>query len=122
MGSGVAKAIREKWPQVYNGYMTSPRGREMLGTAWMVNINDKLYVANCYTQEYYGRNGKFASVDAVQDSLRTVVSWANVLKLSIYMPRIGCGLGGLTWEADVEPIVRKIGNTFNNVDIYVCDL
>lgn len=121
MGSGVAKAIREKWPQVYEGYMSSPKGKSMLGTAWLVNLNDKLYIANCYTQEFYGREGKFATVDAIRESLRTVANWANVLNLPVYMPRIGCGLGGLSWEADVEPIVQEIGNTYKEVDIYVCD-
>jgi len=42
--------------------------------------------------------------------------------LPIYMPRIGCGLGGLDWDTEVGPIVEKINELYPRVEVFVCDL
>lgn len=124
MGSGVAKAIRDKWPQVYEAYMKQPKGKAMLGSCALVRVDegrDDLFVANLYTQQFYGYGGgKYASTQAIETSLSQCSNWADMYDLPIFMPKIGCGLGGLRWE-DVEPIVEEINALYNN-KIYVCDL
>lgn len=125
MNSGVAKAIRAKWPIVYDKYMLAPSGRTMLGSAQLVEIEgfNDLYVVNCYTQVFYGYGGgKYADKDAIHRALYQVFFWAYQLGLPIYMPRIGCGLGGLSWEKDVEPTVRFHEESFPGVKVYICDL
>ena len=124
MGSGVAKVIRETWPQAYESYMNHPKGKAMLGCCSLIRINegrDDLFVANLYTQMFYGYGGKYASVQAIETSLSQCANYGDVYDLPIYMPRIGCGLGGLDWENDVEPIVQKVNEYYRN-DIYICDL
>ena len=125
MGSGVAKAIREKWPTAYNVYMAEPKGKAMLGTANMIavgDLNDQLWVANCYTQVFYGYGGgQYADADAIERSIGQVAQWADIYNLPIFMPKIGCGLGGLKWE-DVLPGVERINENNNRVTIYICDL
>ena len=123
MASGVAKDIRARWPIVYDEYMKSPKGAAMLGTAQLVRINegqDDLFVANCYTQQFYGYGGgSYADTQSIADSLYAVAHHSDVFYLPIFMPRIGCGLGGLDWEKDVEPIVEDIAKLR---DVFVCDL
>ncbi len=125
MGSGVAKAIRKTWPQVYDAYMHHPKGNAMLGCCALVRIDegrDDLFVANLYTQTFYGYGGgKYANPRAIETSLSQCANYGDVYDLPIYMPRIGCGLGGLDWENDVEPIVQKINEYYRN-DIYICNL
>jgi len=125
MGSGVAKAIRKTWPQVYEAYMHHPKGSAMLGCCSLVRIDegrDDLFVANLYTQQFYGYGGgKYASAQAIETSLSQCANYGDMYDLPIYMPRIGCGLGGLDWENDVEPVVQKINEHYRN-DIYICDL
>jgi O-acetyl-ADP-ribose deacetylase (regulator of RNase III) len=124
MGSGVAKAIRRKWPQVYQSYMNHPKGKVMLGCCALVPIDegrDDLFVANLYTQQFYGYGGgKYADTTSIETSLSQCAIYADMYDLPIFMPRIGCGLGGLKWD-DVEPIVLKISERTRN-PIYVCDL
>lgn len=124
MGSGVALAIRKKWPTAYSAYMDNPGGKAMLGTCQLVSIYDdeSLWVANCYTQVFYGKNGKFANADAVGRSMSTCLRYADVFGLPVYMPRIGCGLGGLDWDKEVLPQLEAVSEEFNRVLIYVCDL
>lgn len=124
MNSGVAKAIREKWPIVYEKYMEQPYGKTMLGTAHLIAIyeNDSLFVANCYTQVFYGRGGRFAGPQAIRQSLGQVCKMADFYDLPVYIPKIGCGLGGLDWESEVEPIVQSLADRYERINIFVCEV
>ena len=122
MGSGVAKAIRDKWPGAYEAYKRMPIGRTMLGTAQVVNVDDQdqLFIANCFTQIFYGKNGRFADPTAIERSLNHAYEWADLYCLPIYMPKIGAGLGGLDWETEVAPIVERVNNQWPRVETFVC--
>lgn len=123
MGSGVAKAVKEKWPEVYQQYMSLPKGGHMLGTLAVTSISDDLHVGNLYSQEYYGRDGKvYADIDAIEKGLRKALAYANSHELDLYLPQIGCGLGGLSWEGEVGPLLTKLSYEEPNVRIYVCVL
>lgn len=76
MGSGVAKAIREKFPQAYTEYKklcdrTKPES--LLGVTQLVQITDDLYVANMFTQLNYGADGKqYASIVAIREAISSL--------------------------------------------------
>lgn len=123
MNSGVAKAIRNRWPLVYEMYRTRPRGKSMIGIVDMISVDpcDKLWVANCYTQVFYGYGGgRYADLDAIDTCLRGVSIYAQMYELDIYMPRIGCGRGGLDWDSEVRPIVENVNRLYETT-IYVCE-
>lgn len=124
-GSGVAGAIRKKWPGVYEAFMRMPSGKTMLGAAHLIRIHpdkDTLYVANCYTQVFYGSNGRFADPEAIRKSLNQAYGFADLYDLDIYMPQIGCGLGGLDWETEVKPIVVALDENYSRINTYVCKI
>lgn len=72
MGSGVALAIRNKFPKAYAEYLAlcaRKEPEELLGTTQLVQITDDLYVANMFTQLNFGGDGKvYASLDAVRSA------------------------------------------------------
>lgn len=123
MNSGVAKAIRNRWPIVFETFKSRPRGKNMLGIVDMISVDpsDQLWVANCYTQVFYGYGGKFANPEAIHTCLRGVAIYADLYDLDVYMPRIGCGLGGLDWEKEVHPIVEDVNSHHETLNFYVCD-
>ena len=56
MGSGVAKAIRDKWPQVFTSYYSKYQkfcieGKSLLGEIDVCPINEHLFVVNLFGQE-----------------------------------------------------------------------
>lgn len=119
MGSGVAKAIRARWPAAYaqyKGYYDSINGELPLGVAQIVAVeyqdNEVIkFVANCITQQYYGYDNKtYASLNAIISSLKEVVEFAYKYNYSVALPPIGCGLGGLSWS-DVGPVIEEIFNS-----------
>lgn len=129
MGSGVALALRTKWPQIFQGYRNLCEsysfGIELLGCVQFVSISSifdkEIIVGNLITQHEYGRDGKrYADVNAIEKALSTACQHVSLYKLPLYMPKIGCGLGGLNWGDDVHLIVERLSAVYN-VDIFVCD-
>jgi O-acetyl-ADP-ribose deacetylase (regulator of RNase III) len=122
MGSGVAKAILEKWPVVKEEYLKVPDSVRTLGSVNFVAVDmteDKpLVVCNAFTQENYGCDGaRYASLGAIAKSMLFVMLRAFEWGVKdIYLPRIGCGHGGLDWDTEVKPLLEVI---FNNEDINV---
>ncbi len=128
MGSGVALAIRNKWSQVYteyNEYVSNVTGTpaDLLGLVQIVDIDTTLKVANCFTQVNYGNDGhKYANIDAVEETLSGVFTYASLYDLPIFLPTIGCGLGGLSWVNEVEPILKSLSEEYPQISVTVCTI
>jgi len=120
MGSGVALAIKNKWPSAYTTYRSVPTGKQMLGACIIVTIEEDLFVANCFTQVFYGIGGRFASPDAIKESLQRAFEWAMYFDVPLYMPKIGSARGGLDWDTEVVPIISKLEGIYPQVKPYIC--
>lgn len=105
MGSGIAKQIRDKYPNVFNEYssvmskvpIASRLGKCQITTA----IPNKLFIANLFGQFHYApRDIKHTDYTALGIALRNLQRWKNtfVPDFTVYLPfGIGCGLGGGDW-------------------------
>ena len=125
MGSGIAGAIAGKWPSVRDAYMdfinqkkaSAPfQSSSLLGTVQRVAVRPNLIVVNAFTQDFFGADGKrYASPEAISKALNNIFGYVedrvqndemfDPTRFHVYMPQIGCGLGGLSWDTDVEPVV-----------------
>lgn len=99
-GSGIAKQIREQYPQAWLLDESTQRGdRRKLGTIRVVRDRDKIIV-NLYGQYEYGRDKVHVDYTALARGLCELKTWA--LQQGewpkIGMPRIGCGLAGGDWQ------------------------
>lgn len=104
MGSGVALAVKQKWPNVFANYENCGM---VLGCAYPVAVTESLVVWNAITQESYGA-GRQVSYDAIETCFagineRVVSSKLGKADRHIHIPLIGCDRGGGKWE-----IVRSI--------------
>lgn len=130
MNSGVAKAVREKYEKAYTQYMRlfdsfKDNNDFLVGSAQVVRVNDKnLHVANLFTQLRYGYDSiEYAHTTHVYKSLLSLGStiYSNgELPTTVYMPRIGCGYGGLTWDR-VLPCIEHALRHYP-MKVIVCDL
>lgn len=121
MGSGVAKAVRNKFPEAYNEYRDwfakhcSTYNEEYLPLGeyqFVCADNRDLIVVNAITQhEYLGFRG-------IRENRRYVSYWAifkalsgiqhnNTFEWDLHIPRIGAGLGGGDWKEIVKHIERS---------------
>jgi O-acetyl-ADP-ribose deacetylase (regulator of RNase III) len=112
MGSGVALAVKEKYPEVFKDYRdryeNPTRFGLTLGEAYAVTIQGtKLTVWNAITQEGFGRGVRQVSYDAIQTCFAKIDNlakqYADYFPAEIHIPAIGAGLGGGNWE-----IIREI--------------
>lgn len=115
MGSGLAKAIREKWPIVYKNYLEWFNSNEtMLGKIQVVNISNKLKVINLAGQDNYGyRNTKFTSYDAFWDCLNEIKKQIPKGSRLNFPVNIGCGLGGGDWGVISTMIIEALSDDYN---------
>lgn len=114
MGSGVALAIKKKWPSAFFAYNVAHRamgGLKLGDVVWATTFDQKL-IANCVTQESYGRDGKrYVDYDAVRSCMREVNRrCAELPHDAIAMPMIGAGLGGGDWSVISKVIEEEIVN------------
>lgn len=121
MGSGIARAIYEKWPRVREDYINY--GSMELGTIQPVAVGKELWVVNCFTQEYYGADKKkYADIGAIVDCLQSVSLLAQSLPIwDIYSPRIGCGLGGLDCDSEVVHAFEQTAR-LSPIQFTICDI
>lgn len=126
MRSGIAKQIREKWPEVYDVYKQHTvlagciTSKELLGTIDVVKINYRSdrYVINMYSQAEYGYDGsRFTSYDAFAEALEEIRKAVPIGKSIGFPKNIGCGLGGGNWDIVSAMIEAVLGRT-HNVYIY----
>lgn len=117
MGSGVAKAIRERYPQVYKDYMHAyESGNLHLGTVVYTKINSDLIIASAVTQRFYGRvaNKRYVSYSAIDMAFEDIHNTAYVKNLHVHFPQIGAGRGGGDWsiiESHIVPRLRHLLST-----------
>lgn len=109
MGSGVAKYVREKWPEAYEDYKefcsTTENSAELVGYNHYFDVSNDSgakVLINAITQNTFGE-GKQARYTAILECVDQADLDCDDLTddegiLHIAIPLIGCGLGGLKWE------------------------
>ena len=127
MGSGIAKTIKETYPDAYKMDCSTLYGdKNKLGTFTHVEVQnayfpDKtVYVVNAYTQYTYGRkDGEvYANYDAIKNvmiQIRNFFSDTPITELKIGLPRIGAGLARGDWNI----ISKIIEDVFGTKKVYV---
>jgi hypothetical protein len=102
-------------------------GPHNLGQTQMVEVGPDLWVANCFSQNYYGRDGRrYADPFAIYKAFTALLKWLKgrpeAIPLPLYMTRIGCNNGGLDWDQDVLPVLQMACHTQDyRATITVCD-
>lgn len=132
MNSGVAKAIREKWPEVYELYKEKydeiinsilPTSR-LLGEAQIITLKDEYLendilqkVVNLFAQDYYGYDGRrYTSYDAFWNCLNVLKNNTPPNSSYAFPYKIGCVRGGANWEIIRTMIEEVLGD--REVHIY----
>jgi len=97
MGSGVARIIRNKYPEAYERY-AAQRPYYILGEVIPVKVADDLTIINAITQNLYGTDKRHADYDAIRQAMKGAIHLINTNQFSttreLHMPFIGAGLAG----------------------------
>ena len=129
MNSGVAKAIRERWPIVYTTYWnTFLTESNLLGKILLVDINDyephtwpkQPAIINMFSQEFYGYDGKrYTSYDAFWSCLEHIKETVPKGSKIAFPYKIGCDRGGANWNVILSMISETLGTDYNVTICYL---
>ena len=118
MGSGVAKAIRAKYPEAYLADCMTTRGdRLKMGTVTRtVSQKDGRHIFNLYAQYNYGTETRQVDYEMMYRSLQNLKQGMKTIKDPVLaLPRLGSGLAGGDWHV----IKAMIEATFPDEIVYV---
>lgn len=107
MGSGVAKAVRDKFPEAYKTYRAEHEYYTLvLGEiVWWCNDDYTLWIANALTQDEYGTDRRYVNYAAIAKVFTEIFRQVRISKRPVHFPKIGSGLGGGSWEI-IEQIIN----------------
>jgi O-acetyl-ADP-ribose deacetylase (regulator of RNase III) len=102
MGSGVALAVKRKYPGAYTDYVTIHEEEGLdLGFAYPFCPTAELVIWNAITQDGFGMPTRNCSYDAIQscfEQINHAVSFLEDVVSELHIPLIGAGLGGGNWN------------------------
>jgi O-acetyl-ADP-ribose deacetylase (regulator of RNase III) len=115
---GLAAHVESHWPALAADYRAACRaGTLTLGGVlpWLDEASG-VWIYNLATQQHPGAD---ARLDAIDSSVRAAIEHARANGVStIYLPRIGAGIGGLRWE-DLEATLSSVSADADDVDLVV---
>lgn len=115
MGSGVAKAIRAIYPEVYADYRREYETNGLtLGVAYPFTVSSALKVWNAITQDQFGTDRRQVNYDAIATCFKQINDYiavghegmADLQPNEIHIPMIGAGLGGGNWNI-IKTIIEE---------------
>jgi O-acetyl-ADP-ribose deacetylase (regulator of RNase III) len=123
MGSGIAKQLADKYPEVLEAdklqYELTESAAEQLGTVSSATLPSGQVVYNLYTQIF---PGKYFDLDAFVTALKTMAKllpeWHEEPRPKIGLPYIGCGIGGYRHPDTIELVVASV---LKDYDVYMVE-
>ena len=121
MQSGVAKLLKDAYPDCFKNYeIDLLRGYGLGNVSWTYlysspeSISRDLVIASCITQEFYGRDPdvRYVSYDAVSDAFDVVFEQAKADNWVVNLPKIGAGLGNGDWFI-IERLIIESARKYN---------
>lgn len=107
LGTGLALKISRKWPDVQAAFKKYARtGKFTGGQLWTLEPNSDrpgfVYLAT-QPDMYH------ATLPYLRKAIRGLAKWADKNSIeSVALPKIGSGLGKLSWHEDVKPLLVEL--------------
>ncbi len=110
MGAGIAKQIKEHFPQAYRVDQNTPKGdKKKLGTytvVWVKNKTHTFAIINAYTQYDFSGTGVLVNYEAVRKIFAQIKK--DFQGQRIAYPKIGAGLAKGDWEMITKIIDQEL--------------
>lgn len=124
MGSGFAKEVRSRYPELYKEYHDTylKRGLAMGEVVWYP-VTSNLVIANAITQNKFGYDGKkYVSYDALDDAFKAISIMTESVRIeypvvNLHFPLIGAGLAGGEWSI-ISTIIEET-NPISQKNLYI---
>lgn len=120
MGRGLALQFKEVFPENFKSYAVACKQNQVQPGRMFVYETDQLtnprYIINFPTKRHWRDKSRIEDIDAGLIALAEQIRSHNILSIAI--PALGCGLGGLDW-LEVRPRIEKILEQFSRLTAVV---
>ena len=118
MGKGLALQFKGKFPDYFKDYKyRCTKDRVKLGRVnpYCLDKDNNKWLVSFPTKYHWRDKSEISSIKSGLSGLRNFC--VNFRVISVAIPKLGCGLGGLDWN-DVKPLVEEV---FGDVtfDVYI---
>jgi len=114
MGAGIAKQVKKQLPDLFHTDMLDERrSSQRLGSYSYAHIDTSVgkgLGVNLYTQ--YDKGANF-DINALTNSLRALRR-SRLMLPNIYLPKIGSGIGGGSWN-EIKKVIEKELKNYNTI-------
>lgn len=120
MGKGIALQFKKEFPQNNRQYIAACKAGELQPGKLLVVKERKLdgerIIINFPTKTEWYQKSKYEYIEAGLKELVNVIRQYQIVSIAI--PPLGCGNGGLKWEK-VKPMMERYLGQLNDVDIQI---
>lgn len=108
MGGGLAKAFKNKYPDMFDDYAAMcSMGMIKVGEFTMFkNPDDGKVILNLPTKLNWRDPSELEYIEKGLDSFARY-NFSTEKLTTFAFPKLGCGLGGLSWESQVKPLMES---------------
>ncbi|MFI0404266.1 macro domain-containing protein [Actinomadura sp. 3N508] len=118
MGKGLALQFKRAFPAAFTAYAEAcADGRVRPGTILPVPLDGGRWILHFPTKRHWRSRSRLDDIESGLGDLARVL--ADLKIVSVAVPPLGCGHGGLDWEAVHPLITAKLGPPDVEVRLYV---
>jgi hypothetical protein len=124
MGAGLAKVVADNWPNVPRSFALQlrayPRQMPFCNVPFDRHGTRSVQLVGFPTKKHWSDDSSLTLIASGLHRLRTLMLGDDDVQ-TVLMPHLGCGHGGLSWYADVLPVVESLPRRCRR-RIVICDL
>ncbi|OBU10122.1 hypothetical protein AYY19_09925 [Photobacterium aquimaris] len=121
MGAGVALAFKQKYPEMFKDYVKQCKKgliRPGRPSVWETGdmFSKKLEIINFPTKDHWRKPSEY---EYIESGLSWLAAYLDKKQnVTVTLPALGCGHGGLDWEQVKDLIQRHLGHTPNKILVF----
>jgi O-acetyl-ADP-ribose deacetylase (regulator of RNase III) len=116
MKKGIAVEFSNRYPNMYEAYRVMCREKRIKpGDAWFYKTQDRI-IANLATQNRPGPDARYAWITESLEKALERMEYNGIDRISI--PRLGCGIGGLSWDQVYYNLVSNFEESPITIEVW----
>jgi O-acetyl-ADP-ribose deacetylase (regulator of RNase III) len=116
MGKGLAKAFKERWPEMDESYRRSCAAGQLQPGSVLLYPHSVPKIVLFATKGNWRQMSQYVYIhDGLRQMKAELPTW---MVSSVAMPAIGCGLGGLSWKIVKGLIETHLRDVPTKVEVY----